>query len=181
MPETDQRYRCGVLTLSDKGSRGEREDTSGPRIEEMLRATGYEIAVTLILPDRQPLIEQTLIDWVDGRRLDLIVTTGGTGVSPSDRTPEATRAVIEMEVPGLGEAMRQASLEKTIQAVWSRGVAGIRKGCLIVNLPGSRRAAEENLEAVLPALRHGLDKLKGSRADCATEATASPLTWRKQS
>jgi len=161
-----QLYRCGVLTLSDKGARGEREDTSGPRIQEMLRAAGYEIAVAQILPDRQDLIEQTLKDWVDERRLDLIVTTGGTGVAPSDRTPEATRAVIEQEVPGLGEAMRLASLQKTAQAVWSRGIAGIRQGCLILNLPGSRKAAEENLAAVLPALAHGLEKLKGGEADC---------------
>ncbi len=159
-------YRCGVLTLSDKGARGEREDTSGPLLQEMLRAQGYEIAATLIIPDQQPLIEQTLISWVDEQGLDLIVTTGGTGVSPSDRTPEATRAVIEREVPGLAEAMRQASLRTTIQAVWSRGIAGIRKECLILNLPGSRKAAGENLEAVLPALEHGLEKLKGSEVDC---------------
>jgi molybdenum cofactor synthesis domain-containing protein len=163
-------YRCGVLTLSDKGSRGEREDTSGPLLQEMLRGQGYEIAKTLIIPDQQPLIEQTLIRWVDELQLDLIVTTGGTGVSPSDRTPEATRAVIDREVPGLAEAMRQASLRATIQAVWSRGIAGIRKGCLILNLPGSRKAAEENLEAVLPALEHGLEKLKGSEADCGRVA-----------
>jgi molybdopterin adenylyltransferase len=159
-------YRCGVLTLSDKGSRGEREDTSGPRIQEMLRDAGYVIALSGILPDRQNLIEQTLVAWADEQRLDLIVTTGGTGVSPRDRTPEATRAVIEREVPGLGEAMRAASLQKTIQAVWSRGIAGIRKGCLILNLPGSRKAAEENLAAVLPALAHGLEKLQGGQADC---------------
>ena len=166
MRPAGQPYRCGVLTLSDKGSRGEREDTSGPRIQELLRGAGYEIAVAQILPDRQELIEETLKAWVDEFRLDLIVTTGGTGVAPSDRTPEATRAVIEQEVPGLGEAMRLASLQKTVQAVWSRGIAGIRKGCLILNLPGSRRAAEENLEAVLPALAHGLEKLQGEEADC---------------
>lgn len=159
-------YRCGVLTLSDKGSRGEREDTSGPQLQAMLRADGYEIAVSLIIPDQQALIEQTLVQWVDELQLDLIVTTGGTGVSPSDRTPEATKKVIELEVPGLSEAMRQASLRKTVQAVWSRGIAGIRKGCLILNLPGSRKAAQENLEAILPALQHGLYKLKGGDADC---------------
>jgi len=159
-------YRCGVLTLSDKGSRGEREDTSGPRLQAMLQAQGYEIAAYRIIPDRQTLIEQTLIEWVDEQRLDLIVTTGGTGVSPSDRTPEATKAVIELEIPGLGEAMRQASLQKTVQAVWSRGIAGIRKGCLIVNVPGSRKAAEENLKTILPALQHGIEKLKGGDADC---------------
>ncbi len=160
-------YRCGVLTLSDKGSRGEREDTSGPLLQEMLRAQGFDIVLARIIPDQQALIEQTLIQWVDVERLDLIVTTGGTGVSPSDQTPEATRAVIDREVPGLAEAMRMASLQKTIQAVWSRGIAGIRKKCLILNLPGSRKAASENLEAVLPALEHGLYKLKGGDADCA--------------
>ena len=159
-------YRCGILTLSDKGARGEREDTSGPCIREMLRIAGYEVAEYQLLPDRQELIEQVLKTWVDERKLDLIVTTGGTGVSPSDRTPEATRAVIEREVPGLAEAMRMASLRKTVRAVWSRGIAGIRKECLILNLPGSREAAEENLEAVLPALAHGLEKLKGSTSDC---------------
>jgi molybdenum cofactor synthesis domain-containing protein len=168
MPEpTPKRYRSGVLTLSDKGARGEREDTSGPQLQVMLRTAGYEVAVALIIPDQQELIEQTLVQWVDDLRLDLIVTTGGTGVSPRDRTPEATKKVIELEVPGLSEAMRQASLRKTVQAVWSRGIAGVRKGCLIINLPGSKKAAQENLEAVLPALQHGLDKLKGGDADCA--------------
>jgi molybdenum cofactor synthesis domain-containing protein len=164
---TPKRYRSGVLTLSDKGARGEREDTSGPQLQAMLRTAGYEVAVALIIPDQQELIEQTLVQWVDDLRLDLIVTTGGTGVSPRDRTPEATKKVIELEVPGLSEAMRQASLRKTVQAVWSRGIAGVRKGCLIINLPGSKKAAQENLEAVLPALQHGLDKLKGGDADCA--------------
>jgi len=159
-------WRCGVLTLSDKGSRGEREDTSGPLLQTLLQARGYEIAATAIIPDQQALIEQTLIQWVDEQGLDLIVTTGGTGVSPSDRTPEATRAVIDREIPGLAEAMRQASLQKTIQAVWSRGIAGIRKGCLIVNVPGSRKAAGENLETILPALGHGLAKLTGDESDC---------------
>lgn len=159
-------YRCGVLTLSDKGARGEREDTSGPQLQKMLRAAGYEISVYRIIPDQQDVIEQTLVQWVDELQLDLLVTTGGTGVSPRDRTPEATRKVIELEILGLSEAMRQASLGKTIQAVWSRGIAGIRKGCLILNLPGSKKAAQENLEVVLPALQHGLYKLKGGDADC---------------
>lgn len=166
MADFSRPFRCGVLTLSDKGARGERQDTSGPRVQEMLRAEGFEIVQYQILPDRQDLIEQTLIAWVDEQGLDLIVTTGGTGVSPSDRTPEATKTVIDREVPGLGEAMRLASLQKTVQAVWSRGIAGIRKDCLILNLPGSLRAAEENLSAVLPALTHGLEKLKGSEVDC---------------
>ncbi len=164
--QPNQPYRCGVLTLSDKGSRGEREDTSGPLLQEMLRQAGFVTAEYQILPDRQERIEQVLMRWVDELGLDLIVTTGGTGVSPTDRTPEATRRVIEMEVPGLAEAMRQASLAKTVQAVWSRGLAGVRKTCLILNLPGSRKAAKENLEAVLPALTHGLAKLKGNPEDC---------------
>ena len=155
-----------MLTLSDKGSRGEREDTSGPLLQEMLRARGFAIVLTRIIPDQQVLIEATLRQWVDEEGLDLIVTTGGTGVSPSDRTPEATRAVIDREVPGLAEAMRMGSLKKTMQAVWSRGIAGIRGNCLILNLPGSKKAAGENLEAVLPALKHGLYKLTGGDADC---------------
>jgi molybdopterin adenylyltransferase len=162
-------YRCGVLTLSDKGARGEREDTSGPLLRDMLRAEGYEIVICRIIPDQQALIEQTLVQWVDAMYLDLIVTTGGTGVSPSDRTPEATARVVDVQVPGLSEAMRLASLKKTVQAVWSRGIAGIRKGCLIINLPGSRKAARENLEAVLGALGHGLYKLKGGDADCGQQ------------
>ena len=158
--------RCGILTLSDKGARGEREDTSGPRIREMLRTAGYNVTEYQLLPDRQELIEQTLKTWVDELGLDLIVTTGGTGVAPGDRTPEATRAVIEREVPGVAEAMRATSFRKTVQAVWSRGITGVRGECLIINLPGSRKAAEENLAAVLPALEHGLEKLKGNVSDC---------------
>lgn len=167
--QTIKPYRCGVLTLSDKGARGEREDTSGPVLQDMLRAAGYEIAICQIIPDQQALIEQTLVEWVDTMHVDLIVTTGGTGVSPSDRTPEATARVVDMQIPGLSEAMRLASLKKTVQAVWSRGIAGIRKGCLIINLPGSRKAARENLEVVLPALGHGLYKLKGGAADCGQQ------------
>ncbi len=165
--QTGHGYSCGILTLSDKGSRGEREDTSGPLLREMVTEAGYQVRAYQILPDQEALIRQTLIQWVDRQGLDLILTTGGTGVSPSDRTPEATRRVIELEVPGIAEAMRAASLAKTIQGVWSRAIAGIRGQSLIINLPGSRKAAGENLAAVLPALEHGLDKLKGSTADCA--------------
>ena len=124
------------------------------------------VAAYEVIPDQEELIVTTLEQWSDALHLDLIVTTGGTGVAPTDRTPEATRRVIATEVPGLAEAMRQASLKKTVQAVWSRGIAGIRGTCLIVNLPGSRKAARENLEAVLPALAHGIDKLQGGQADC---------------
>ncbi|CAK8717076.1 MAG: molybdopterin adenylyltransferase [Candidatus Electronema aureum] len=159
-------YICGVLTLSDKGSRGERQDTAGPLLKEMLVAQGFTLAAYKIIPDCEELIVSTLMEWADKKQLDLIVTTGGTGVSPSDHTPEATRRVIEREVPGLGEAMRQASLAKTVQAVWSRGIAGIRGQCLIINLPGSERAAKENLHAVLSALEHGIRKIKGDATDC---------------
>ena len=159
-------YCAGVLTLSDKGSRGEREDPSGPLLQEMLQGAGFTVAAYEVIPDQEELIVTTLEQWSDALHLDLIVTTGGTGVAPTDRTPEATRRVIATEVPGLAEAMRQASLKKTVQAVWSRGIAGIRGTCLIVNLPGSRKAARENLEAVLPALAHGIDKLQGGQADC---------------
>ena len=159
-------YRCGVLTLSDKGSRGEREDTSGPLLQEMLQGAGFAVAAYEVIPDQEELIVTTLEQWSDALHLDLIVTTGGTGVAPTDRTPEATRRVIATEVPGLAEAMRQASLAKTMQAVWSRGIAGFRSNCLIVNLPGSRKAVVENLAAVLPALPHALSKLQGDMGDC---------------
>ncbi len=159
-------YTCGVLTLSDKGSRGEREDTSGLVLKQMLADQGFTVVAYEVIPDQQALIETTLISWVDDQEIDLIITTGGTGVSPSDRTPEATRNIIELEIPGIGEAMRQASLAKTPQAIWSRGLAGIRGETLIINLPGSERAARENIEVVLSALSHGLYKLKGGKADC---------------
>jgi molybdenum cofactor synthesis domain-containing protein len=159
-------YSCGVLTLSDKGSRGEREDTSGVVLQKMLQAAGFRVVAYEVIPDEQELISTTLRAWVDEKGIDLIITTGGTGVSPSDRTPEATRAVIDLEIPGIGEAMRHASLAKTKNAVWSRGIAGIRGRSLIINLPGSEKAARENIEVVLPALEHGIYKLKGGTADC---------------
>ena len=160
-------YTVGVLTLSDKGARGEREDTSGAMLKELFSGLeGYTVVLYLVIADNQSLIRTTLSRWVDEENVDLIITTGGTGVSPSDQTPEATRTVIDREVPGLSEAMRQASLAKTVQAVWSRGIAGIRKESLIINLPGSEKAARENIEAGVPALSHGLYKLKGGDADC---------------
>jgi len=160
-------YTVGVLTLSDKGSRGEREDTSGAMLKNLFtELEGYTVVLYSVIADNQSLISSILSQWVDENSIDLIVTTGGTGVSPSDQTPEATRTVIDREVPGLAEAMRRASLKKTVQAVWSRGIAGIRKESLIINLPGSEKAARENIETVLPALSHGLYKLKGGDADC---------------
>lgn len=167
-----RRYTCGVLTLSDKGARGEREDTSGVMLRELLRAEGFEPAAYEIIADRRELIVRTLVAWVDEKGIDLIITTGGTGVSPTDVTPEATLEVIDRQVAGIAEAMRQASLEKTVNAMLSRGVAGIRGQSLIINLPGSRKAARENIEVVLPVLQHALYKLQGGPADCGGSGMA---------
>lgn len=159
---------CGILTVSDKGSRGERRDTSGENLKKILAAGGFMVTAYAIVPDRPEAIRETLLDWVDNRALDLIVTTGGTGVAPSDLTPETTKEILDREIPGISEAMRQASLLKTPHAVLSRGVAGIRKQSLIINLPGSEKAAQENIEAVLPALGHAVYKIKGGAADCGS-------------
>ncbi|MHB8223080.1 MAG: MogA/MoaB family molybdenum cofactor biosynthesis protein [Desulfurivibrionaceae bacterium] len=161
-------YTGGILTISDKGSRGEREDTSGPQLRKMLDEQGYSVVAYAVVPDEVAIIEETLRAWADEKKIDLILSTGGTGVSPSDLTPEATRAVLDREIPGIGEAMRLASLQKTPNAILSRGIAGIRKQSLIINLPGSKKAARENLEAVLPALQHGIYKIKGGTKDCGS-------------
>ncbi|OGD19697.1 MAG: molybdenum cofactor biosynthesis protein [Candidatus Aminicenantes bacterium RBG_13_64_14] len=158
--------KIGILTISDKGARGEREDRSGPAIREMMEAAGWEIVRAKIVPDEQDEIRAVLIDWSD-EGLDLILTTGGTGFSPRDWTPEATRAVIDRETPGIPEAMRRAGMEKTPTAMLSRAAAGIRKSTLIVNLPGSEKAVRESLEAILPALPHGVEVLKGTASECA--------------
>ena len=157
--------KVGILTVSDKGARGEREDRSGPAIREMIEAAGGEVARTKIVPDEQDEIRAALIAWSD-EGLDLILTTGGTGFSPRDWTPEATKSVIERETPGLPEAMRRAGAEKTPTAMLSRAAAGIRGSTLIVNLPGSEKAVRESLAAILPALPHGVDILKGAAAEC---------------
>ncbi len=161
-------YRVGILTVSDRGARGEREDRSGPAVAETIALLpGAQVQERAIVPDEQPQIEAALRRWV-AEGLELILTTGGTGMSPRDVTPEATRAVIEREAPGFAEAMRAASLAITPHAMLSRAVAGIAGCTLIINLPGSPKAARENLLTVLPALSHGLDKLKGDPAECAT-------------
>jgi molybdenum cofactor synthesis domain-containing protein len=161
-------YSFAVLTMSDKGSRGEREDTSGPWLVERLQREGFTLKRYAIIPDRIPVIVDSLIDLADRQNIDLIVTTGGTGVAPSDVTPEAMGQVIEKEVPGMAEAMRAASLLKTPNAMLSRGRAGIRGQTLVVNLPGSLKAARENIEVILPVLTHALEKIGGGTADCGS-------------
>lgn len=158
--------RVGILTASDKGSRGEREDKSGDVAERLASKLGSVVYRTTV-PDDRPVIEAELQKMADELGLDLILTTGGTGLSPRDNTPEATKAVIEKEVPGISEAMRMNSLEKTPHAMLSRGVSGIRGRTLIVNLPGSPRAVEECLGFILPALPHAIEILKGRAGECA--------------
>jgi molybdenum cofactor synthesis domain-containing protein len=152
--------RVGILTISDRGSRGERADESGPLLKQMAERQGWAVEREGIVPDELAAIQGTLVNWADAVHLDLILTTGGTGFAPRDVTPEATQAVIDREAPGLAEAMRAASLQKTLHAMLSRAVCGIRKRTLIVNLPGSPKAARENLETILPALPHAMALLQ---------------------
>lgn len=160
--------RAAIITLSDKGSQGEREDESGKTIQEMLTAINVLIAHYEVLPDDKHLIIEVLSRLSDAGAIDLIITTGGTGVSPRDVTPEATLAVIERELPGMAEAMRAESLKKTPHAMISRAVAGIRNQTLIVNLPGSPKAVRENLAVILPALPHAIEKIKGDPGECGS-------------
>ena len=160
-------YHAAVLTVSDRSFRGERPDAGGPLVAELLKNGGYEVTVTAIVPDEQAQIEEKLCQIADSGEIQLLVTTGGTGFAPRDVTPEATLAVCDRLTPGIPEAMRYASMQVTNRAMLSRAQAGIRKGTLIINLPGSPKAAKENLEAVLPAIGHGLELLSGRPADCA--------------
>lgn len=159
-------FRLGVLTLSDKGAAGTRIDESGRIAREMLGGLG-SVEAYQVIPDDLDLIRRTLEKWVDRDGLDLILTTGGTGLTPRDVTPQATAQVLDYQVPGLTEAMRMASLRKTPHAMLSRALAGVRGRCLIINLPGSPRGVRENLEVVLPALPHALAKLAGDPSECA--------------
>jgi molybdenum cofactor synthesis domain-containing protein len=163
---SEQKFRIGVLTLSDKGARGERDDESGRLLGEMVAGLGT-VNRYQVVADEEETIVLMLTKWADDLHLDLILTTGGTGLSPRDVTPQATERVLDYQVPGMAEVMRAASLRKTPHAMISRALVGVRGKTLIINLPGSPKAVRENLEAVLPALPHALGKLKGDPTDCA--------------
>ncbi len=160
----------GILTASDKGSIGQRKDLSGPVIREMTEGIGWQVVIMEIIPDEKNIIQGKLIQYADNLGLDIVFTTGGTGFSPRDVTPEATLAVIEKLTPGIPEAMRLESLKVTPSAMLSRAVAGIRKKTIIINLPGSPKGVRECLQVILPSLQHGIDILKGDAAECAKQA-----------
>ena len=162
-------FKVVILTISDRGSKGEREDSSGPLIQEMVKDLPGEVIHYEIIPDEREQIVASLKKSADQLKADLILTTGGTGLSPRDVTPDATLKVIDKEVPGFSEAMRAESLKKTPHAMISRAIAGIRGSCLIVNLPGSPKSVKENLSVILPALPHALSKLKGDPTECGQE------------
>ena len=165
----ENKIRAGVLTISTKGAAGLRDDESGDRIQQLLENHGIDVLKRHIIPDQLEEIANTLVAWVDQERLPLIVTTGGTGLSPNDVTPQAMETVIDFQVPGMAEAMRAESLKKTPHAMISRAMVGVRKASLIINLPGSPKGAGENLSVVLPALDHSLAKLGGDTSDCAPQ------------
>jgi molybdenum cofactor synthesis domain-containing protein len=159
---------AGVITVGDKGSHGEREDLSGRDVIRILADLPIRVDAYEIIPDEKEAIRDKIREYADRKHLDLVVTTGGTGVSPRDVTPDATLEILEKELPGMAEAMRRKSMEKTPHAMISRAVAGIRGQCLIINLPGSPKGARENLEVILPALKHAIEKIKGDPSDCGS-------------
>jgi molybdopterin adenylyltransferase len=165
--------RFGILTLSDRSSRGERADSSGPALAALIQAEGWSVVKQALLPDEESGIRAILTNWADSGEMDVILTTGGTGFSPRDVTPEATRAVIDRDAPGLAEAMRAASLQVTPYAMLSRVVTGIRGKTLIINLPGSPKGAVENLQVVLPVLHHAVQLLQ---EDPTSESTHDRLS-----
>ena len=161
-------FSAGIITVSDKGSQGKREDLSGPAIAEMLAGAEIVVKHTLIIPDEKDQIQKAIVNFADVEKLDLILTTGGTGVSPRDLTPDATLQIFEIEIPGMAEAMRYESSKITPHAMISRAIAGIRGRSLIINLPGSPKGTKENLAVILPALKHTIEKIKGDDSECAS-------------
>jgi len=160
--------KIGVITISDKGSRGEREDFSGKEIKKLSSRLPGQITAYTVIPDEESVIVETLLSYADKKKLDLIITSGGTGLSPRDVTPESTRKVIKREVPGMAEAMRMESLKKTPLGMLSRGIVGTRGRSLIINLPGSPKAVRENFAAILPVIPHALEKLQGNPTECGS-------------
>ena len=165
---TENMYQIGILTLSDKGAIGERIDESGKLLSDMVSGLGH-VARYQVIADNLDEIIVVLKSWVDDLHLDIIMTTGGTGLSPRDVTPQATAAILDYQIPGMAEAMRAASLQKTSRAMLSRALVGVRQQSLIINLPGSPKAVKENIEVLLPVIPHALAKLQGDPADCAVE------------
>ena len=162
-------FSVGILTISDKGSRGEREDLSGPEIRRIISELPATVDAYEVIPDEEEMIVQKLVEYVDRKKVDLLLTTGGTGLSPRDVTPEATRKVLHKEVPGIAEAMRMEGMKITPLAMLSRAACGIRGRSLIINLPGSPGAVQETLAVLLPVLKHALEKVQGDPSDCATQ------------
>jgi molybdopterin adenylyltransferase len=160
--------RTGIITVSDRSSQGIREDSSGPALAAMLADEEIEVCKSLVIPDEKDQIKEAIIKYADVENFDLILTTGGTGVSPRDVTPDATLEVIDKQIPGMAEAMRHQSMNITPNAMISRAIAGIRGRCLIVNLPGSPKGAKENMAIILPALKHAVEKIKGDDAECGS-------------
>ena len=165
------KFKTAILTISD--SRSEKNDLSGDTIQHVITVEGFEIKSRSIVIDEKEIIESQLIEWSDSGGLDLILTTGGTGLGSRDVTPEATLAILDVEVPGIAEAMRYQTLKKTPLSMLSRSVAGIRSGCLIVNLPGSPKGVTECLEVIMPALSHGLEMISGYRGQHTSDSTTS--------
>lgn len=161
--------KIGILTVSDKGSKGQREDKSGEALREGMSRVAAKVVKYEIIPDEKDLIAGKLVEWADGGEVDVILTTGGTGLSKRDVTPEATLSVVYREIPGIAEAMRAKSLEKTPTSMLSRAVAGQRADCLIINMPGSVKAVKECLEAILPAMPHAVDIIKGEVTEHLTQ------------
>ncbi len=161
--------RAAILTISDRGARGEREDLSGPALAKWVMERGVQVAAATLVADEVAEIAGAICGWADGKDVDLILTTGGTGVSPRDVTPEATVQVLDRLIPGLSEAMRAASLQHTVLASLSRGLCGVRRKALIINLPGSPKAAIENLESIWEAVPHAVRKINGDPSDCAPQ------------